>query len=84
MLWWDWGLALALALAETAAGSGKQKPILTRTAQCPSGRLIDEFYQLLDKEAVTDDSYSALRQKPEDVLNVHVYQGHSLAREPFA
>src|SRR5688500_14180007 len=29
-------------------------------------------------------SCSALREKPEDVLNVHVHQGHSLAREPLA
>src|SRR5687768_18214212 len=29
-------------------------------------------------------SSSALREKPEDVLNVHIHQGHSLAREPSA
>ena len=33
---------------------------------------------------VPPDICSALREKPEDVLNVHVHQGHSLARESLA
>ena len=34
--------------------------------------------------SVPPDIRSALREKPEDVLNVHVHEGHSLAREPLA